>query len=280
MKKDKKKRIFTIIYHLVIIIVGLIMLYPLLWMIAGSFKSVSNVMTPSLIPDSLNLMNYIEGWKGFGGISFSIFFRNSFFISVTATIGQVFLSALVAYGFSRLNFPGKKFFFGMMIVSLLLPETILRIPQYIMFNELGWIDSFKPVILPRFFPQPFFVLVMVQYLKGISREIDKAAMVDGCSKYGVFFWVILPVLKPALTAAAIFSFYWTWNDFMSPLLYLQSTEKYPVSLALNLFSDPNTVTNWGEQFAMAVFSIIPILLIFLFLQKYIVEGVSTSGLKQ
>lgn len=275
-----KKKLFTVLYHGVIISIGLIMIYPLLWMIMGSFKTSSTALSPTLIPDQLNLVNFIEGWKGFGGLSFSVFFRNSFFISIIATIGQVFLSALTAYGFSRLEFPGRKILFGIMITTLLLPMTILRIPQYIMFNEIGWVNSFKPVILPQMFPLPFFVFLMVQFLKGISTELDKAAMVDGCSKYGVFFRVLLPILKPAMITAGIFSFYWTWNDFMSPLLYLQSTDLYPVSLALHLFSDPDTVTNWGALFAMSTLSVTPIFLIFLFFQKYIVEGISTSGLKQ
>jgi multiple sugar transport system permease protein len=275
-----KEKLYPIIYHLIIISVGFIMIYPLLWMVAGSFKTLDTALDPSLIPNKLNFENYVQGWQGFGDLTFATFFKNSFIIATVSTIGQIFLSALAAYGFTRLEFPGRKILFGIMIATLLLPRTILRIPQYILFNEIGWIDSFKPIILPRFFPRPFFVFMIVQFLRGISKELDRAAMVDGCTRYGVFFRVLLPTLKPALITSAIFSFYWAWNDFMTPLLYIQSTELYPVSLALQLFSDPNSVTNWGAMFAMGTLSILPVFIIFLFFQRYIVEGVSTSGLKQ
>lgn len=276
----QKKKLASLAYHLVIFSLGIIMLYPLLWMLAGSFKTHSYALTPSLIPNKLDFGNYIQGWRGFGKLTFSTFFKNSFIIAVTSTLGQVFLAAISAYGFARQKFLGKTFWFSLMIATLLLPKQVLRIPQYIMFSEIGWIDSFKPLILPRFFPLPFFTFLMVQFIRGFPRELDEAAMIDGCGDFGIFFRVLLPNLKPAMITAAIFSFYWAWNDFFTPLLYIQSTEKYPVSLALQLFSDPTAVTNWGAMFAMSICSILPVFLIFVFFQKYIVEGVSTSGLKQ
>lgn len=276
---NKRKKLGSIIYHVCIMGFGFMMFYPVLWMIASSFKLSGNALSPSLIPQKFVFENYIEGWMGFGRLTFKTFFKNSFIIATTATIGQVILSALTAYGFGRIKFFGKKIWFAIMIITLLFPRQVLMIPQYLLFNKLGWIDTFKPLILPKFFPMPFFVFLMVQFVRGLPKELDEAARIDGCGIYSIFFRIILPNIKPALITGFIFSFYWTWQDFFTPLLYIQSTELYPVSLALSLFADPQAVTNWGAMFAMATASLIPIFIIFIFFQRYLVEGIATTGLK-
>jgi multiple sugar transport system permease protein len=275
----QKERINNILFQIIVGSFCFIMIYPLLWMLAGSLKSSGNALTATLIPDGLHFGNYVQGWKGFGGFSFSIFFRNSFFIAGMATIGQLLSSSFAAFGFSRTKFVGQKMFFAIMIATVLLPAQVLRIPQYIMFNNWGWMDSYLPVLLPQMFPVPFFTFLMVQFIRGIPKELDEAALIDGCNKFGIYFRIILPNLKPVLVTAGIFRFYWTWNDFMTPLLYLQTVTKYPVSIALQMFSDPNSITNWGAMFGMTVLSIIPTLVIFIFFQRYLVEGMATSGLK-
>lgn len=279
MKMSENKHLKSIVYHVCILTLGLMMFYPVLWMIASSFKGHANALSPSLIPDQFLIQNYFQGWQGFGDLTFATFFKNSFIIATTATIGQVILSAMTAYGFGRIQFKGRNFWFSVMIITLLFPQQVVMIPQYLMFNQLGWIDTFKPLILPKFTPLPFFVFLMVQFVRGLPRELDEAARIDGCGVYMIFFKIILPNIKPALITAAIFSFYWTWQDFFTPLLYIQSTELYPVSLALSLFADPQAVTNWGAMFAMATLSLLPIFLIFIFFQRYLVEGIATSGLK-
>ncbi|SFL56830.1 carbohydrate ABC transporter permease [Halanaerobium salsuginis] len=279
MKMSDNKHLKSVIYHICILTLGLMMFYPVLWMIASSFKGHANALSPSLIPDQFLIQNYFQGWQGFGDLTFATFFKNSFIIATTATIGQVILSAMTAYGFGRIQFKGRNFWFSVMIITLLFPQQVVMIPQYLMFNQLGWIDTFKPLILPKFTPLPFFVFLMVQFVRGLPRELDEAARIDGCGVYMIFFKIILPNIKPALITAAIFSFYWTWQDFFTPLLYIQSTELYPVSLALSLFADPQAVTNWGAMFAMATLSLLPIFLIFIFFQRYLVEGIATSGLK-
>ena len=279
MKVSTKNKLKSIIYHASILTLGLMMFYPVLWMIASSFKTHANALSPTLIPDQLLFENYIKGWQGFGDLTFATFFKNSFIIATTATIGQVLLSAMTAYGFGRIQFKGRDFWFSVMIITLLFPRQVVMIPQYLMFNQLGWIDTFKPLILPKFTPLPFFVFLMVQFVRGLPQELDEAARIDGCGVYSIFFKIILPNIKPALITGSIFSFYWTWQDFFTPLLYIQSTELYPVSLALSLFADPQAVTNWGAMFGMATLSLMPIFLIFIFFQKYLVEGMATSGLK-
>lgn len=279
MKVSTENKIKSVVYHVCILTLGLMMFYPVLWMIASSFKTHANALSPTLIPDQLLIENYVQGWQGFGDLTFATFFKNSFIIATTATIGQVLLSAMTAYGFGRIQFKGRDFWFSVMIITLLFPRQVVMIPQYLMFNQLGWIDSFKPLILPKFTPLPFFVFLMVQFVRGLPIELDEAARIDGCGVYSIFFKIILPNIKPALITAAIFSFYWTWQDFFTPLLYIQSTELYPVSLALSLFADPQAVTNWGSMFGMATLSLMPIFLIFIFFQRYLVEGIATSGLK-
>ncbi|MCF6408430.1 carbohydrate ABC transporter permease [Pseudalkalibacillus salsuginis] len=275
-KKTKK-----IIQHTIMIIFTLIMIYPLVWMFSSSLKESSSVFVDahSLIPDGFHFENYIQGWKGFGGISFSTFFFNSAIISIIATIGSIASSAVIAYGFARIKFAGKTIWFVCMMLTMMLPFEMVMIPQYIMFNKFGWIDTYLPLILPTFFGIPFFIFLIMQFIRTIPMELDEAAKIDGCNNFSIFFRIIVPLIVPAMMTSAIFSFYWRWDDFMGPLIYLSTPEKYPVSLALKLFSDPNSVTNWGAMFAMSSLSIVPIFIIFFFFQRYIVDGISTSGLK-
>jgi multiple sugar transport system permease protein len=166
-----------------------------------------------------------------------------------------------------------------MLATLMLPAQVQIIPQYIVFSKLGWVNTYIPLILPHFFGAPFFIFMMVQFIRGIPIELDEAAEIDGCSKIGIFFRIILPLIKPALITAAIFAFYWSWDDFLGPLLYLNDPKLYTISLALRSFADPSSVTNWGGVFAMGVLGLVPILTLFILFQKYLVEGISTTGLK-
>jgi len=279
----KAKSIYgSILYHIIIAALGLLMLYPILLMIASSFKDNTEIFSSahSLISAELfNIRNYIEGWKGFGDVTFAVYFKNSLIISSVSAIGQTLLSGFVAYGFARRKFIGKKILFGLVIVTMLLPRQVLIVPQYIIFSKLGWINSFKPLILPNFFPLPFFIFLCLQFIKGLPIELDEAAKIDGCGKFSIYFRIILPNIKPALITCFIFSFYWTWQDFLSPLIYIESNKLYPVSLALKMFSDPSSVSNWGAMFAMSTLSVVPAFIIFLFFQRYLVEGITTTGIK-
>ncbi len=281
MKRKTKQYLLTVVYHTFVIALAMLVFYPVLWLIASSLKSHSEIFTNahSLIPSQLRLDNYVEGWQGFGRVTFTTFFTNSFIIATISTIGQVASSALVAYGFARINFLGKKVLFGCMIMTMLLPAQVLMIPQYLLFNQLGWVNTWNPLIIPSFFGVPFFIFLIMQFIRGIPMELDESAKIDGCGAFGIFFRILLPNITPALITATIFSFYWKWEDFLGPLIYLQTTKLYPVSLALRLFSDPAAVTNWGAMFAMSVASLIPVFVLFVFFQKYLVEGISTTGLK-
>lgn len=280
MKEKRTAR--SIVYHVVICLIGIIMIYPLIWMIMSSFKETGTIFTTagSLIPEKFILDNYRNGWKGFAGIGFGTFFKNSLFISIVATIGAILSSAVVAYGFARFEFRGRKLMFTAMLLSMMLPAQVLMIPQYLWYQKLNWVGSYMPLIIPYFFAtQGFFVYLMSNFIEGIPRELDEAAKIDGCSYFGIFRLVIAPLMKPAVVTGSIFSFMWRWDDFLSALLYINKTAKYPVSLALKLFCDPGSSSDYGAMFAMATLSVLPAVIIFLFFQKYLVEGISTSGLK-
>lgn len=282
MGMSTKRTIGKIVYHVLVCGLGLVMIYPLVWMIMSSFKPTQTIFTTAnqLIPSKFVLENYANGWKGFAKISFGIFFKNSLFISIIATMGTLISSALVAFGFSRCKFFGKRILFVAMLLSMMLPAQVLMIPQYLWYQKLGWVGSYKPLIFPYFFAiQGFFVYQITNFIDGIPRELDEAAKIDGCSYYSIFFRIILPLTTPALITSTIFSFMWRWDDFLSALLYINESAKYPVSLALKLFCDPGSSSDYGAMFAMATISILPAVIMFICLQKYLVEGISTSGLK-
>jgi multiple sugar transport system permease protein len=281
LTKRQKDDVRSLIYHFLVGLACLLMIYPILWMVASSLKGPSEIWTnvTSLIPKAWAFNNYPEGWRGLGGISFSVFFRNSFIYAGLATLFSVVSSAVVAYGFARVRFVGQRFWFTCMILTLMLPSQVQLIPQYILFNKLDWINTYLPLLVPRLCGQAFFIFMIMQFIRGIPRELDEAAEIDGCSRVGIFFRIILPLIQPALITAAIFSFYWTWEDFQGPLIYLSDPKLYTVSLALRASSDSNSVTNWGALFAMASLSLVPVFAVFIFFQRYLVEGISTTGLK-
>jgi multiple sugar transport system permease protein len=269
------------LYHTVVLALALVMLYPIMWMVGSSLKERDEIWTniDRIIPETLNIENYENGWRGFGDYSFTIFYKNSFIYTIFGTLLHVSMSAVIAYGFARLRFIGRNIWFSIMLLTLMLPPQVLIIPQYIIFSEFGWINTFYPLLLPRIGGEVFFIFMIVQFIRGIPIDLDEAAMIDGCSKWGVFFRIILPQLKPALITAAIFSFYWTWNDFLTPLVYLTKPELYTVSVALRAFSDPSGATDWGAVFAMLTLSLVPVFVVFIVFQRYLVEGIATTGLK-
>ncbi|OMF38282.1 ABC transporter permease [Paenibacillus sp. FSL H8-0548] len=269
------------IYHIFVAALALVMVYPVLWLLMSSFKQSNLIFSTakSLIPQPWIWENYKIGWIGIAGQSFGSFIMNSLEIVVIATIGAVLSSAFIAFGFARLNFTGKTFWFGIMMVTLMLPHDVVLVPQYILFAKLHWLNSIKPIVIPQYFGIPFFIFLLIQFIRTIPTELDEAATIDGCGKFRLFFRIILPLVVPALATASIFSFYWRWEDLLGPVLYLNRPSLYPVSMGLKMFLDSDTVSNWGAMFAMSIVSLIPVLAVFFAFQKYIVEGISTSGLK-
>ena len=276
-----KRRTKKILYHLLVLGLGFFMIYPVLWMISGSFKENAEILrgTLSLVTDQLKLSNYATGWRGFGGTTFATFFKNSFVITTIATFGTVLSSSLVAYALSWIRFRGRGFWFTCMLATMMLPGQVIMIPQYLIYYRLGLVPGYVPLILPYFCGQAFFIYQMMQFMQGIPRELDEAAKIDGCSKYRIYSTIILPLLKPSIVTTVIIQFYWKWDDYMGPLLYLSRPKSYTASIAIKLFADAASVTDYGAMFAMSTLSLIPVFLIFLFFNRYLVEGIGTSGLK-
>jgi len=278
--RKKRAAINAVIYHAAALALGFLMLYPILWMVSNSFKANREIFGSfSLLPKSPSLDSYLRGWKYNGQISFGTFFRNSFIYTAISTAGAVASSALVAFGFARIKFWGSKVFYGIMFLTLMLPYQVIMVPQFIIFQKIGWVNTFLPLIVPQFGGQAFFIFLMVQFIRGIPKELDQSAMIDGCGKFAIFVRIIFPLITPALITSTIFSFYWRWDDFLGPLLYLNRPRNFTVSLALRMFADPATSTDWGAIFAMGTLSLIPVFLIFVVFQKHIVQGMVTSGIK-
>jgi multiple sugar transport system permease protein len=274
------KALNGLVYQLFCIILVFVMLYPFLWLLSSAFKEKGDIFgNLDLIPKKWVFYNFLNGWRGFAGISFATFFKNSFIVTIGSTILSVAGSVFVGYGFSRVRFKGRSFWFACMMMTLMLPAQILMVPQYLLFSRFNWINTYMPLIIPYLGGQAFFIFLCVQFIKGIPRELDESAFVDGCGLYKIFWYIILPLTKSAVITSSIFSFYWRWSDFIGPLLYLKKPRLYTVSVALKLFADPNSITDWGALFAMSVLSLIPDIAVFLFLQKYLVEGISTTGIK-
>lgn len=276
-----KKKIRDIVYHVIVFGVGILMIYPLIWMFMSSFKETKTIFQTagSLIPNPFTLDNYINGLKGFAKVPFLVFFKNSLFISVIATIGTVISSAVVAYGFARFDFKGKKILFAAMLLSMMLPP--------------GFNDPAVPLVSETGLGGKLFTADCAVFLcnSGIFRLSDDELHrrnSKGTGRGGQNRRLLLPAdlrkSNPAahhtgLVTGGIFSFMWRWDDFLSALLYVNKSIKYPVSLALKLFCDPGSSSDYGAMFAMASLSILPSVIIFIFFQKYLVEGISTSGLK-
>jgi multiple sugar transport system permease protein len=271
----------SLLRHAVLIGACLLMLYPLLWMVASAFKPEDIIFTDlSIIPPSLDLRNFREGWSALQ-VSFTTFYWNSLVIAVLVVVGNVLSCSLAAYAFARLEFPGRRLLFAVMLATLMLPYHVTLIPQYVLFLNLGWVDTILPLVVPKFLAaDAFFIFLMVQFFRGLPRELDEAAMMDGCGPWRIYWKIVLPLSLPVLATASIFSFLWTWNDFFGPLIYLNDIANYTVPLALRSFIDATGTSAWGQLFAMSVLAILPIFLVFLFFQRLIISGVALSGLKR
>ncbi len=260
---------------------ALIMLYPLLWLVGASFKSNAEIFSSAgFWPNRLNFGAYAAGWKTSTEYTFATYFLNSFLITVPKIIVTVISCVLVAYAFARFEFWGKKLMFGIMVSTMMLPLIILRMPQYLMFRELGWLDTYLPLIVPSAFAtDTFFVFMLVQFLRAIPRDMEEAALIDGCNPLQLLWYIIVPLLKPAIISVIVFQFIWTMNDFMGPLIYLASVENYPVSLALKMSIGATEEVEWGNVIAISVVALLPSIAVFFAAQKYFIEGATNSGVK-
>ncbi|NEG79391.1 ABC transporter permease subunit [Bifidobacterium avesanii] len=263
---------------MVVFVFAIMMLYPILWMIASSLRRPDEIFTNMglWVSDPL-WSNYSDGWTALT-YPFTRYFLNSLLIVCFAIVGNIVTCSMAAYAFARLNFRFRGIMFGFMLLMLMVPIHVVIIPQYIIWNNLGLVNTFVPLILPKFLAMDgFFTFLFYQFVRGLPRDLDEAAKIDGAGHARIFFQVLLPLMKPAIGTTAVFTFMWTWNDFFSQLIYLTKPRMYTVPIALRTFIDAQSQSSYGPMFAMSVLSIIPLFIVFCFGQKYLVEGIATTG---
>jgi len=263
----------------VVLLAGaVLMLAPLLWMISCSFKLEQRVFQfpPQLIPDPFRPANYVEAltYK-----PFHIYLRNTVFLVVINELAILLSSSFCAYGFARIQFPGREFWFGLVLATMMVPYVVMMVPQFVIFSRLKWIDTFLPLTVPYFFGGGAFnIFLLRQFFRSIPEDLADAARIDGCSEYAIYARIMMPLAKPALTTVAIFTFLGTWNDFMGPLLYINSPERF--TLAIGLASFRSVMLNrWDLLMAASTAMTLPVVVVFFLAQRYFVQGVVLTGLK-
>ncbi|MFD0773364.1 carbohydrate ABC transporter permease [Streptomonospora algeriensis] len=277
---ERRERRRRLLIHVGLIAFGLVMLYPLLWMISSSVKPTAEIFNdPGLIPRNFVPENYTEGWTALQ-YPFHHYIWNSLIVVAGSIIGNLLACSMAAYAFARLEFKGKRLFFSIMLMTIMLPIHVVIVPQYILFANLDWINTYYPLIVPKLLAtDAFFIFLMVQFIRGLPRDLDEAARIDGCGHVRIFLRIVLPLSMPALATTAIFTFIWTWNDFFSQLIFLTDPEMYTVPIALRTFVDSQSQTSWGPLFAMSAIALGPIFGFFLAGQRYLVRGIATTGIK-
>jgi len=272
-----KIRTLKIITYIIVTLGAFISIIPFLWMLSTSLKTPNEVLLfpPKWIPSRPMFSNYREI---FNFLPFFTFIKNSVIVTFASMVGQIISSSLVAFGFGRMRFPGRDALFMVMLSTLMLPYAVTMIPVYVIFRSLGWLNTFKPLIVPAFLGNPFFIFLLRQFIMSIPIELDEAAKIDGCSSFRIFYQIIIPLCKPALTAVVVFSFVGSWNDFLAPLIYLSDIEKYTISVGLRMFQG-----QYGTYFhllmAASTVALLPVLILFFFAQRYFIEGITLTGLK-
>lgn len=285
--KSHRKIIFQILTYVPVILVAVILTIPFIWAISTSLKGGGTIYAypPKWIPTPVHWENYLQV---FIIAPFAKFFENTFIVVGMATMGQMACTSLVAYGFSRFKFPGRDILFLLALSVMMIPGEMLLIPRFLIFKYLGWIDTLKTLIVPSFFGSgiggAFSIFLLRQFFLTIPRDLDDAAKIDGCSSFRIFWQIILPLCKPVLASIGIFSFIWNWNELLNPMIYLQSTEKFTLSVGLMFFqaSFMETATPLPMEnllMAAAVLTTIPCIIVFLWLQKYFIQGIALSGIK-
>lgn len=273
-----RARISRALRHVFMLVVVAVSLYPVLWMVVSSLRPDGQIFgNASLVPGDITFENYTRGWNALGQ-PFSTYLLNSALIVAGSIIGNLISCSMAAYAFARLRFRFQKPAFAVMLVTIMIPIHVVIVPQYVLFAQVGLVNTVWPLILPKLLAtDAFFVFLMVQFIRGLPRDLDEAARLDGCGHPRIFFRILLPLMTPALATTAIFTFIWTWNDFFSQLVYLTDPAKYTVPVALRSFIDAQSQSSYGALFAMSVVTIVPLVLAFAFGQKYLIRGIATTG---
>ncbi|AEH50491.1 carbohydrate ABC transporter permease [Pseudothermotoga thermarum] len=281
-KRLKRRKILDLTLRYTILTLGaFIMIYPMLWLFGASFKTNAEIFTSIwFVPPRFDFSVYAQAWKTGTQYTLGHYFLNTFRFVLPRVIFTVISSVIVAYGFARFNFPLKKFLFGLMISTMFLPWVVRIIPMYLFWRNLGLLDTFVPLYAHTIFAnEAFFVFMLIQFFRTLPKELDEAAVIDGCNSFQVLIKILLPNIKPAVISVGLFQFMWSMNDFLGPLIYISSVEKYPIQIALRMAIDATAGVEWNVIIAMSLIALMPSIIIFFAAQKYFVRGVATTGLK-
>ena len=285
MKLSTAHKIGRFFQYFVLILVGVIMIYPLVWMVGATFKSNAEIFAGiGFLTANPTLQGYIDAvTQNYGGdISIWRAFINTYSFVIPKVIFTVISSVIAAYGSSRFKFKGRDMLFGIMISTLFLPQVVLNVPQYLMYNSFGWVNSpfYLPLWVPTLFAtETYFVYQLVQFMRSIPHDLDEAAAIDGCGPVKILYKIIAPMLSPSLVACGLFQFMWSCNDYMGPLLYVQTPSKYPMSIFVKLSMDADSGFNWNRILALSLISIIPQLVVFFCAQDAFIDGISAGAVK-
>ncbi|MGW7352905.1 carbohydrate ABC transporter permease [Streptomyces sp. NPDC054784] len=276
--RSARGRVSSVLKHTGLVVVCFLMLYPLLWMVASSFRPNDDIFTDfGLFVDTFDFDHYPTGWDALGH-PFDTYLVNSLLVVLGSVIGNLVSCSMAAYAFARMRFRAKPVAFTVMLITIMLPIHVLIIPQYVVYAQIGWINTYLPLIVPKFLAtDAFFIFLMVQFIRGIPRELDEAARIDGAGHGRIFAQIMLPLMVPALATTAVFTFLWTWNDFFTQLIFVTDPAKYTVPVALRSFIDAQMTSDFGAMFAMSVVSLVPVFLVFLFGQRFLLRGIATTG---
>ena len=284
MTRETKRKISTFLRYFVLIAVGFVMVYPLIWMVGATFKTNNEIFSSvGFIPKNPTLDGYKNAMKSYGGdIDLVKAMINTYSIVIPKVVFTIISATITAYGFARFEFKGKGILFAVLMSTLFLPQVVLNVPQYIMFNKFGWINHpmYLALIVPTIFAtDTYFVFMLIQFLRNIPRELEEAAKIDGCNSIKTLWYVIVPMLKPSIVSCALFQFMWSSNDFMGPLLYVNTPARYPASIFVKMSMDGDTGFDWNRVLAMSLISIIPSLIVFFLAQDSFIDGIAVGGVK-
>ena len=281
MSRRQKNAINLFFRYFVLIFIGIGMIYPMIWMIGASFRDNNAEIFSSIgfIPKNPTLQGYIDGWNA-TNYSYGHYMINTYKFVIPKVIGTVISATVTAYAFTRFRFKGRGFWYGLMLATLFLPQVVLNVPQFLLFTKSGWVDSYLPLVIPSFFAcDTYFVFMMIQFMRSVPKELEEAAEIDGCNSFQRLLLVMVPMVQPAVVSSALFQFMWSSNDFMGPLIYINSTRKFPAALGLRLFMDTETGFQWNKVLALSIITILPSLIVFFLAQDQFVEGISAGGVK-
>ena len=282
MRKKQKQMIYSILFYTFATLLALVYMFPLYWMVVSSLKPMNEIFKIPFnwLPNEWTWKHYLSGWKFMGGVTFTKVYLNSFFVTVMAVIGTLFSASMVAFGFARIRFKGRNFLFIVLLATMMLPYQVTTVPNYLIFNKLGLVDTLPALFIGSFLGGGAFYIFMIrQFFMGIPYELDEAARIDGASIFRIFAQIILPLSKPVLLTVTVISFSSAYNDFFSPLILINSLKNFTIPIAINVFLDEAGAGNIGASIAMTTLSIAPLLILFFAVQKQFMQGVVSTGLK-